>query len=227
MNSGGRVSFEKGSKVRLLELDGRVSKKVYTMHTNKTDRKGHILVTCEAGEPFKVNHRRILPEETTNKACVVEYNDKYRVICPACGIVDSLKSLVDKYTCQCGSTNECHWIGIQTITPEEEVIMVKKESEAKLLDLDSIKNLPNVELYSKKAQFDHERIDVKSYTVVYNGDNPRKFSFNTYNGTLGKNATELPINDFITGAENPKFSKIQDYHKAVDKLLKAGYEKVT
>jgi hypothetical protein len=91
------------------------------------------------------------------------------------------------------------------------------------------RSCPHCELWTKKnVKFDHERIDVQAHVLLYTGEKPRKLCFNTYNGTLGKKATELPIESFIGNSKSKKDASwfpVEDVEKARAKLEKAGYSR--
>lgn len=109
----------------------------------------------------------------------------------------------------------------------------KAVKEAIKVDLPALVKLKHCELWTKKnVKFDHERIDVQAHVLLFTGDNPRKLCFNTYNSTLGKKATSLPIEEFIAnepvkGAgqkkDTPWFT-VTDLEKARQQLQKGGYE---
>jgi len=99
------------------------------------------------------------------------------------------------------------------------------------VDLDALAASDHCELWTRKdIKFDHERINVQAHTILFTGTHPRKFCFNTYNGTLGKSSEQLPIEEFlhdraVKGAkkEKPWFA-VADLEKARAKLQKDGYE---
>lgn len=100
-------------------------------------------------------------------------------------------------------------------------------------DLASYAKLPQCELWVKSnIKFDHPTIDVKSYTLLFTGDPPRKFCFNTYNDALGKRNGPLPIQNFLSNepikdAKNPSpWYKVRDLDKARAKLQRDGYERM-
>lgn len=235
-NTGGRVSYTVGEKVKVLNVNGTISKAGYTIQQDKSDRKGHVSLVDAQGKELKVNHRRIIPYDTKATACVVEVGDKYKVVCPACGIVDIIRIVSDKYTCSsCSQNHECHWIStkpIKEIIKEAKVNKPKVETMPKdktapaVVDLDALTKFANCTLYTKRnIKFDHERIDVQAHVLLYdNSQEARKLCFNTYNGTLGKKITELPVQDFVDGKESARFFKVTDVSKLKEKLKKEGYE---
>lgn len=240
-NTGGRVSYTLGEKVRVLNPNGTVSKEVYTIQQDKSDRKGHVSLLNEKGEELKVNHRRILPFSIVATAIIVEVGDKYKAVCPTCGFVDMIRIVADKYKCSnCQSEHVCHWINTKplkeviretkTIKPKvEEEKMQKQTKAAIVVDLDYMSKLANCKLYTKKnVKFDHERIDVKAHVLIYSDENgARKMCFNTYNGTLGKKMIDLPVQEFVEGKDSSRFFKVPDLIKAIEKLKREGYEEHT
>lgn len=239
-NTGGRVSYIKGEKVKVLNVNGTISNTIFTIQQDKSDRKGHVSLLDEKGKELKVNHRRIIPFSTQASACVVEVGDKYKVVCPTCGIVDTIRIVSDKYSCtHCLQSHACHWIStkpIREIIKEAKVnkpkveTMLKDKSEPIAVDLSALTSLPHCTLYTKRnIKFDHERIDVQAHVLLYDRLNEnvresRKLCFNTYNGTLGKKITKLPIEEFIDGNESARFFKVMDVAKLKDKLRREGYE---
>ena len=105
---------------------------------------------------------------------------------------------------------------------------IKPSKTAVIADLDKIASIPHCELWTKNVNFDHEKFDVKSHVLLFVHGQPRKYCFNTYNGTLGKRSTDLPLEDFATntlpsGAKTKPWYSIQDLNKVREKLTKDGY----
>jgi len=251
-NTGGRVTFEIGSEVRILCSDARISSEVYIITTTKSDRKGHVtLKEKDTDRQIKVHFRRIFPVDKNEHAVVIESNGKYRSVCPKCnyvGTINATNSNTEFLDCpSCGKFNliwlvekpmenivaETTQESVETIekpkTPRERAPKVVKEPVT--VDLNAIAAMDNCELWTKSnVSFDHERITVKSHTLLYVGENPRKFCFNTYNGTLGKESNNLPITEFVqdtvvAGAKKEKpWYSVKDVEKARAKFLRDGYE---
>ena len=96
------------------------------------------------------------------------------------------------------------------------------------VDLKSLAALDDCELWTKKQiKFDHSDWDVAAHVLLFTGSHPRKLCFNTYNGTLGKKATALPIDEFVanrkSGGKAPWF-KVEDLEKVREKLRRQEYE---
>lgn len=143
MNTGGRVLFKSGSRVRYLTIDGRVSNDIYTINSEDTsqnvrsDRKGLITIKQEGGpRTLQVHARRILPLSIDNKAPVVQSNDKYRVICPECGhLLDfTERPHEDKLECNCGITVDLYWLNEEPQKPlkrkSQETTMIEETATA-------------------------------------------------------------------------------------------------
>jgi len=255
MNSGGRQKFDKGEEVRILELDGQVSTLTYFIEPDndndvvRADRKGHInLIEKDTTRKIKVHFRRILPVDVHNKAPVIESGDKFIALCPKCGAAIGVTPNSKSVDCQKCGTYKLHWLGVKPMDTAVEKKnapkrskndkpkiekLAKNEAEPITPDLDSYSRLPNCELWVKSGvKFDHPSIDVKSYTLIFVGDGPRKFCFNTYNGTLGKKGEILPVQNFVDneplkGTKNPSpWYSIRDVAKTRAKLEKDGYERV-
>ena len=257
MNTGGRKKFTRGEEVRIIELDGTVSTSVYEIEpdaenpTVRADRKGHVnLVEKDSTRKVKVHFRRILPATVDNEAPVVESGDKYVALCPKCGEAITVVPSTVEASCQTCGTFKLHWTGVKPMADATQTkkapSTTKKKEKSKVArepkparepitpDLDAIAALPKCELWVKRGvKFDHPSIDVQSHTILYTGDNPRKYCFNTYNGTLGKRAEPLPIDEFvqnkaITNAKGHcPWYEVKDLDKIRAKLEKDGYERVT
>lgn len=253
MNTGGRKKFDRGEQVRILELDGTVSASIYEIDpdapnaTVRADRKGHVQLTeCDTTRKVKVHFRRILPATVDNEAPVVESGDKFVALCPKCGKAIGVTPSMAQASCDTCGEFKLHWTGVK---PMADTTTTKKPSTTKnkdkkpvakepkpvrepiTPDLDAIKALPNCELWMKLGvKFDHPSIDVRSYTILFTGDDPRKFCFNTYNGTLGKRAEDLPLKAFVENEQikNAKghcpWYTVKDLAKVRAKLEKDGYQ---
>lgn len=255
-NTGGRQRFCKNEEVRILELDGQVSNLTYLIDPEcdkevvRADRKGHVnLGEKDTSRKIKVHFRRILPIDVDNKAPVIEAGDKFIALCPKCGDAIGVTPSSKSVDCQKCGTYKLHWLGVKPMadTAVEKKSMSKKlkndrpkveklaknEAEPIIPDLDAYSRLPNCELWVKSGvKFDHPSIDVKSYTILFIGNSPRKFCFNTYNGTLGKKGELLPVKNFLEneplkGTRNPSpWYMVRDVDKTKAKLEKDGYERV-
>lgn len=256
MNTGGRKSFTTGEPVRILELDGQISESIYLIDPEaeqkvvRADRKGHVnLEEQGSARKIKVHFRRILPTTVDNEAPVIESGDKFVALCPKCGEAIGVIPSSTEANCHTCGTFKLHWTGVKpmtdaTQTKEANKPDTKKKEKAKTVkkrqpvrepitpDLDAIQALDNCELWVKAGvKFDHPTINVRSYTILFTGDNARKFCFNTYNGTLGKRADALPIDNFladkpIKDAKNQRpWYSVADLDKIRIKLDKDGYER--
>lgn len=259
-NSGGRVSFAMGTPVRFIELDGSLSKSVYVTDQERSDRKGHVLLREQTGtRTVRVHYRRILIAAAVDgKAVVVESHDQLWALCPEEGQPVAVKAGDDAMVCpQCSKSYPLHWMGVKPMAdaaktaekpakekgpkPEKAKAAAPKTAAPKrepkpprepiTVDLNAMAKLPHCELYTKSnVKFDHHSIDVKAHVLLCVGTNPRKLCFNTYNGTLGKKATELPIDAFVkgetvkTGKKDTPWFPVPDLDKARTKLQKDGYE---
>lgn len=250
VNCGGRVRFELNSEVRILKLDGSVSAETYLTQQTRSDRKGCIeLKEKNSARVIKVHHRRVLPTSLNGKACVIKSEDKYLVICPRCDQISEIGIGDDKFTCpNCTHASPCHWLGDKPMAEtakKAKAKIDKKESQPKAekaqkaikepakLDLSAIAKMEHCELWTKRnLRFDHPKTDVKAHVLVYTGTNARKFCFNTYNGTLGKKSTELPLDAFVHnrqvkgGKKDTPWFPVDDLNKLRQKLEKDGYERV-
>jgi hypothetical protein len=208
---------------------------------------------------LKVHFRRVLPLSVEGKAPVIESGDKYRTICPSCNCVAEVVGRSDTTTCSnCEESFQLYWLGTKPMNVEELVnteeteTKLKAESKPKAeakpkaepkpraarqtarevqkVDFAAIVSLPDCELWTKSGvKFDHVDIDVQSHALLYIGDSPRKLCFNTYDGALGKKASDLPLEQFqsdteVADAKRPRpWFDIKDLDKARAKLAKDGY----
>lgn len=215
-NTGGRVDYEKGSEVRILKTDGKVSNEVYIIESERSDRKGIVLLQEKSNNrQVRVQFRRILPVAIEGQAVVIESGGKCRAICPQCNHVSLVDASDQFFQCNTHGEVPLYWLGVKPMTnsatkkpiQEQKSEMKntpkieKAEKAAKqpiVVDLEAIANTPHCELWTKKGvKFDHERVNVQAHTLLYVGNNPRKLCFNTYNGTIGKKTEELPIQQFV------------------------------
>ena len=266
-NQGGRKSFKRGSEVRLLTVDGRISDEVYFVdplsvdheeYTEfvKSDRNGIIRLQHNQSS-INVLFRRILPLHVDGRAPVIESNGKNFTICPKCGNVLEVFDQSESNCNTCGIF-QLYWLGVkpmsqqnqdatQTIdstgtdsTDSTDSTVQETPTPAKAvkrppstqrdnnqLCLDDLAKLENCELWTKNGvKFDHASVDVNSHALIYNGDNARKYCFNTYDGSLGKKAKELKIEEFVANSEideKKPWHYIKDLAKHKEELTKKGY----
>ena len=265
MNNGGRVKFQKGAEVRIMELNGSVPKGTYTITEEeptandwvRSDRRGLVAVLSASGELLKVHHKRVITDASQITAKVFELDSQMQVLCPECMHIERVDSSGNQFTCpQCSITFKTHWIGntktmstevtedtgtAVTDAPVAKTARVKKEKVAAaprtpkekpapaVLDLVALAATPNCELWTKgQIKFDHAKTDVKAHVLIFTGENPRKISFNTYNGSLGQKADGLPMTDFLAGTttkDKAPWFTVDDITKLQAKLTKTGYAK--
>jgi hypothetical protein len=257
MNNGGRVTFANGLKVRYLQINGSVSRDIYTVYSENagatsvcSDRKGHLTLKQESSQKLlKVHSRRILPLSIDNKSPVIRSIDKYRTICPNCGTINSFtdRPIEDKFECECGSTYTLYWgaekpkqiskpeIAMSNDAVTETIESNKKRTQKnvpvpKLVDMLKLSGARNCQLWTKNnIRFDHVGIDVKAHVILFiDGENSKKFCFNTYDGALGKKSKGLPFeiddNGEISIVDSTVWFHVKDVQKAIAKFTKDGYE---
>lgn len=246
--TGGRMTFEQGQRVRILTLDGNVSKEEYEIEVEKADRKGHIaLIQVGTDRKVKVNQRRVLTNCGEGETFVVESGDKYRAVCPKCNHVQEVTGIDDVMTCPNHGETKLHWKEgdrpmaeattadkkEKSAKKEKQPTAVKKEKPTRepiVVNFDELKGKKGFELWTKRSvQFDHERIDVQAHVLLITGDNARKFCFNTYDGTLGKKGKPIPVDAFlkdgeVEGSDKKPWYAVKDVEKAKARLIKDGYE---
>ena len=243
MNTGGRVSFEDSSEVRILKADGTISQEIYLVDTGKSDRKGQVTVREKGTHKIlKVQFRRVLPINVYGKSAVIESGGKYKAICPQCVHIENVTPSDDNIVCPSHGDFQLFWIGIKPMAdmnekkPAAKRLVVKKELVAKkakpvrkaiIVNLDNIAKTKHCELWTKIVPFDHDKFDVQSHALIYTYTVPRKMCFNTYNGTLGKKSEPLPIEEFTQDtpvAGKKLWYPVASLEKERNKLMKEGYE---
>lgn len=288
-NFGGRKSFKRGSEVRILTVDGKVSKTVFRVdpldedHPDyseyvKSDRKGLVLLRGNNAS-IQVLFRRILPVSIEGQAPVIDSSGKHFTICPKCSDVFEV---IDPQEANCNTCNEIfqlYWLGTKPMsqpmsqsnpetpvadatdaievttepvvateavvkpeaepTAEKAVKAVKtpaaNQREVRTLCLKSLANQPGCDLWTKNGvKFDHANVDVKSHALIIGGSNPRKYCFNTYDGSLGKKAKDLMVAEFLENKfevseesdSKPPWHYIKgNFEKHLEDLTKKGYTK--
>jgi hypothetical protein len=246
-NNGGRVSFDKSLQYRVLLVDGTVSTEMYTIESERSDRKG-LVILREVGtdKTLKAQHRRVIPASHGDKCAVIESGGKYRSICQKCNYIETIETKTDKLSCPIHGQFDLYWLGVKPMAQETAINPDKKERKPTpdkkvkpamaardrvTIDITTIASTPQCELYVKNVNFDHEKFDVKSYVLLFVATTPRKFCFNTYNGELGKKASSLPISEFISNTLPPNSKSkpwyaVQDLEKMREKLAREGYVRV-
>jgi len=218
----------------------------------RADRKGHVPLREKDGtRTCKIHFRRILPLDSDGKATVIESSDKYRAICPKCGNVFDVGPDCERINCPNDGEFELSWLGVKPMTTETKketttATAPKSKSDTKdkpkpekkkvakepvLVDFKALESLDGCELWTKKnVKFDHPEVDVRAHVLLFTGESPRKYCFNTYNGALGKKSTAIHTDEFIAdkpikGAkkDRPWFA-VKDLDKERERLTKNGYE---
>lgn len=227
-------------KVRIIELDGKISRSLYaltapSLEAAKADKNGCITLLDSGGKEVSVNKRRIILQSDPNKAIVISNNGRHRAICPKCSYVEQLGlAQRDVVNCPEHGQFELVWQGeCSTMQSDDEATdKAAKNKKAPhrpiVVDLKALSSLKNCELWTKTGvRFDHAKIDVQAHTLLWTGKEPRKLCFNTYDGTLGKTGKPLPIDDFV--ANKPQEDKqmwylVNDIEVARQQLSKRGYQ---
>lgn len=247
MNTGGRVNFEKGLRVRVLTLEGKISETVYTVEQERSDRKGHILLQEEGkNRATKIHHRRIIPMAAEGSACVI-VADKPTGICPTCGQDKEMSASDTTMYCEsCDKHYQLYWIGAKpmaddtaTTTTKEATASTEPQTtkaertakEPEKVDLCELAKTEGCELWNKTVKFDHARISATSHVLILTKSDPaRKLCFNLYNGTLGRRGKPLPLENFLAdkeleGVKKPRpWFDVSDLDAQRKKLEADGYE---
>lgn len=187
----------------------------------KNDRTGAVL---------RIHKKRYLIRiDNDSGVLVLKNGDDFYAKCPKCTQVINITSENTNFVCEKHGPFKLIWKDeerpMAAATSEAPIKTQKKKQQPQQVDIASIASMPCIKLYSKASSFDHNRIAVVSYQVIYTGENPRKMCFNTYNGCLGKNSDGLPIDDFIAGnkSERSNWYDVTDVQAAETKLLKSGH----
>lgn len=200
-NHGGRVNYDIGQEVIITNHDHTLSKETYKVAEKRSDRHGYIGLTHPVGgSVVRVHNRRVLPTHAAGKIIVIEAQDKFYAVCGKCGRRESYSDEVQAYTCPgCGNQDEYFWLGDRPVAPIAKPVEKKPKKVTAKMDIRSLVELPNCELWSRKMAFDHHEIDARTNVLICLDGQPRKLVFNTYDGKLGKKATGLPLDDFLSG----------------------------
>ncbi len=112
-NTGGRVKVKKGAEVRFLGLDGIVSKEIYLINEDRTDRKGCIgLCERDGLRKVRVHYRRVLSLGDSTKAAIIESDNKHWALCPSCGHVNGVNHNNETIVCSdCSESFTVYWTG--------------------------------------------------------------------------------------------------------------------
>jgi len=247
-NLGGRLEFDSNLIYKVINPNGTISDDSYTIVSDsrftKSDRLGHVLVNnIRTNKHQKVNQRRVLPSDVGGKIVAIESTNGFKAICSNCKNVIAI-TRPDSVVCpNCGNSYELYWIGNKpaSIDAKKPVIKAEKIKEAPVkndtqnriaVDFESLKVLPNCELYTKSnIKFDHPNTDVKAHILLFVGDCPRKLCFNTYNGLLGKKQVSLYVDEFIADTVIDGFKRAKIWYSVKDldverkKIVKDGFEK--
>lgn len=97
----------------------------------------------------------------------------------------------------------------------------KKTSKVKIADIKK-----HGTLLTKDVKFDHA-MQVRAYVLLIEAKGKiRKLCFNLYNGSLGRKADSLSIDDFVVGRHNG-YSVNRPLRDEVVRLVRDGYQVVT
>lgn len=222
--TGGRMTFDPDVPVRILKMDGKISKERYTVETPRADNKGTVILKNPSGKIEKVRQSRIIASVEDGCAAVIPSNNKYYAVCPECPNVFDISPDNIRINCPEHGKFNLHWIGERPMTTETEntsteaeattatteetqtnetaqvstVKTTKKKKVAEKVDLSKLASTKDCELWTKESvQFNHQRVAVASHVLIFTGEEPRKVCFNTYDGTLGKSGKQINVDAFV------------------------------
>jgi len=226
-NHGGRVSYKVGEEVVIMNSDCTLSNHLYKVAEPRSDRHGAVGLLHPVSKTIvRVHNRRIMTPEVAEKIIVIEVSDKYFAVCGKCGHREAYSDEIKDYICpECGNKNGYHWISDR---PQAQIAKPQPKKPKKVpvkVDMKSLIQLPNCELWSRKMVFDHPEIDARTNVLICLDGQPRKLVFNTYDGKLGKKANALPIDEFLACSGTGWYKINQDTY--VKELTNGGYTKET
>ena len=217
-NTGGKIKLEFGKKVRFLTLEGFVSDLVYTIDGVSTD--SWALAPLRNGDcVISVHHKRVLDVDLHGSA-IATFGDKEIVVaCPVCRRVEVFQPSQVLLSC-------CPNVKVVFMSEATKAAQVE---EATAFDLNALK--AKYEVWTKSGKFTESITMTTVQLVLLEGENPRKMSFNLYNGKLNTGAKEsdVRLDEFDTGVptEGKKaFWYNLDKIKYAAKLEKQGYTKL-
>lgn len=173
------------SDYRIVAIDGLVSTEVYSLK-RLPDQKLIVVIESRDGKSQRVHHERIIPVDCYNKEVIV--GKVLKTVCRRCGKLSDITA--DDYVdCSC-STDRLpvqRSSSKQNTNVKDSTVMANKAPA--VIDLRFVAS-HGLELWGKESQFDHVVTSVMSFALLADGP-PRKLCFQTYNGTLGKKASDL------------------------------------
>jgi len=213
-NTGGRIKLEFGKEVRYLNMEGCVSDLVYTIDSRWTDFKARVPLRNN-GSVVEVHHKRVLDKELHGKAIALLGEQEIIALCPKCRQISNVKSGQVFLPC-------CN---VEVYFMNEATVAAKTE-QTQAFDLQALKD--KFEVWTKSNKFNDVIELTTVQLVLLNGDNPRKMSFNLYNGKLntGSKDSDPRLAEFESGvpADGKKpFWYALDKTKYAAKLEKQGY----
>lgn len=247
--AGGRMSFDSDEHVRILTVDGHISNAQYSVVIGRANRRGHVtLQEIGTTRQIKVTQRRVLVNCAEDGAFVVASGDKFRAVCPQCTYVAEINPSHDAFECPTHGTINVQWrkgerplvSATASAKPPKKAKTAEKKPPVKkqaqpareqiIVDLQHLAGLEGCELWTKSnVRFDHAMVDVRAHTLICINGNVRKLCFNTYDGTLGKRGTALPIDEFLadTDTEKKRWYNVKSVDAERARLTKDGYTHTT
>lgn len=218
VNAGGRIQLELGKEVRYLTLEGILSDLIYTIDQPHTDTWAKASLR-NGDSVLNVYYKRILDKDLYGKAIAIPGDKEVLAVCPKCKLTNKVS--LGQFSIPC-----CN---VEVFFMSEAVATAKQE-EANVFDLNALKS--KYEVWVKSGKF-NDSISLQTVQLVLlDGEDPRKFSFNLYNGKLntGSKSDGLRLEEFDTGVPAEGKSKfwyaIKDKTKYATKLEKDGYVKL-
>jgi len=217
-NTGGKLNVEFGKEVRFITLEGLVSDLVYTIDSTSTN--SWALVPLRNGDcVINVHHKRVVDVELHGSAVAMLGDKEIVALCPVCKRVETFQP--GQVLLSCCPEVKVFFMNEATVAAQVE--------ETKAFDLNALK--AKYEVWTKTGKFTESINMTTVQLVLLEGENPRKMSFNLYNGKLNTGAKEsdVRLDEFDAGvpAEGKKiFWYNLDKIKYAAKLEKQGYVKL-
>lgn len=214
-------------KYRVLMIDGSISNKLFYKINDQGSKV--LLKSMADSQEIHVHKNRLIPVEKTDVAICIVSGGNEMVICPRCQSISNRDHGVSEFTCVSGcGTYQYHNLGSKSREVRSSKIMSLNNKN--LFDIEAIKQYPSMAVLSKINKFNNPSIDSRSVVIVHTSDKPRKLQFNTYNGSLGKKAAALPLEDFNNNIQREgqrcPWTALASAQAEIDRLKAMGYEQL-
>jgi len=219
--------MEDALKYRILNIDGTLSSKIFTLVEYQTNQKA-ILRSVVDNKDISVHKNRIVPFEDIDRALCIVSGGIDLVICPRCLGITNKEFNIDTFVCERGcGTYQYHSLDSDSSLVRSTKIMNQKSKN--IFDLEAIGIYKSMVVYSKTNKFNHPSIDSRSIIILHKSEKPRKMQFNIYNNSLGKKSGSLPLEAFDKNEAPPgkcPWSTIANVEAEIKRLVDDGYQQI-